>query len=153
MAAALVIAPTLLRAQTSGDAPASPGLPPPVVRLSVGDSGVSIPDILPSGLVRLRLVSRGERARRVVLTRLRPGQEAVSYLSGAEGWLEGRSFGRWGEDPGSPGLVAPGDSTDVVVSLHPGRYVAAVWGETPGGAVRIDPSSRAIFEVLEPPPG
>lgn len=139
--------------RASAQAAAHPGRRPPVVRLAVSDSGVSVPDILPSGLVRLRLVARGSRAHRIVLSRLRPRQSATGYLSGAEGWLEGGHFDLWGEDPGSPGLVTPGDSADVVVRLHPGRYVAAAWAEGPKGSVRIRSSTRATFEVLEPPDG
>lgn len=132
---------------------ADPGRPPPVVRIGISDSVIGVPDILPSGLVRLRLVNRGSRPHRLVLTRMRPGQVAEGYLRGAERWLEGGDFARWGEDPGSPGLVMPGDSTDVIVRLVPGHYVGAFWRDGPDGSVRIRTKSRAAFEVLAPPTG
>nr|MDP2528902.1 hypothetical protein [Candidatus Palauibacterales bacterium] len=69
-----------------------PGPPAPLVRIEVADSSISIPDILPSGLVRLRLVDHGRRAQRIVLTRLRPRQSATAYLRGAQRWLAGGDF-------------------------------------------------------------
>ncbi len=130
-----------------------PGRPAPVVRIEVADSSISIPDILPSGLVRLRLVDHGSRAQRIVLTRLRPRQSAAAYLRGAQRWLAGGDFGLWGVDPGSPGMVAPGDSTEVVVQLHPGHYVIAHWSSRTDGSVRIRMATKATFEVLAPPIG
>lgn len=126
---------------------------PPLVRIVVGDSALSIPDILPSGRVRLRLVDRSGRVQRVVLTRLRPGQSASAFLKGAQRWLAGGSFGLWGVDPGTPGMVAPGDSTEVVVRLDPGHYVMAPWFSRAGGSVRIGMATRATFQVLAPPAG
>ncbi len=126
---------------------------PPLVRIVVGDSALSIPDILPSGRVRLRLVDHAGRAQRVVLTRLRPRQSASVFLKGAQRWLAGGSFGLWGVDPGTPGMVAPGDSTEAVVRLDPGHYVLARWSRRPDGSVRIGMATKATFEVLEPPAG
>ncbi|MDP2480162.1 MAG: hypothetical protein Q8W49_06655 [Candidatus Palauibacterales bacterium] len=130
-----------------------PGPPAPLVRIEVADSSISIPDILPSGLVRLRLVDHGRRAQRIVLTRLRPRQSATAYLRGAQRWLAGGDFGLWGVDPGTPGMVAPGDSTDVLVQLHPGHYVMARWSNRADGSVRIRMATKVTFEVLAPPTG
>lgn len=126
---------------------------PPLVRIVVRDTALSIPDMLPSGRVRLRLVDRGSRAQRVVLTRLRPRQSAAAFLEGAQRWLAGGDFGLWGVDPGSPGMVAPGDSTEVVVQLDPGHYVMARWSSRPDGSVRIAMATKTTFQVLAPPVG
>lgn len=157
LAAACALAPpAAARAASPGRAPEAPadsGRPPPTVRITVGDSAITISDLLPPGLVRLRLVGEGSEAHRVVLSRLRPRQSAAAYLHGAERWLRGGSFELWGEDPGTPGMVAPGDSTDVVVRLHPGHYVIASWTDGQAGPVRIRDGVRSTFQVPESPAG
>lgn len=154
LAAAALVVPSARAAADPGPGPtADPGPPPPIVRVTVGDSAIAMPDLLPPGLVRLRLVGEGSAAHRVVLSRLRPRQTASSYLRGVQRWLRGGSFDLWGEDPGTPGMVAPGDSTDAVVRLHPGRYVIASWTDGQAGPVRIRAGTRATFEVPEPPAG
>lgn len=114
--ALLAIAPAACRKE-----PAAPPVPNVVV-IRTTDFAFTMPDTIPSGVTRLRMVNAGPALHHAALVRLTNGANLDSlnrFLSSPPGpppaWLE------W---VGSPNAAAPGDSTDVITDLAPGQYAA-----------------------------
>ena len=114
--AALAVAPVACKKE-----PAAPPAPNVVV-IRTTDYAFAMPDTIPSGVTRLRLINAGPAMHHAALIRLNNGATMDSlqrFLSSPPGpppaWLE------W---VGSPNVPAPADSTDVITDLAPGQYAA-----------------------------
>lgn len=105
--------------------------PPSPVTIGATEYGFALPDTLPAGSVRLRLVNRGREPHHAVLTRLEAGRTAA--------------------EPGALGTVMPGDSAEVVVTLEPGRYLVACYLESPDGVMHRARGMAREFEVAALP--
>jgi len=101
-----------------------PAVPPApkVVLITAVNYAFSMPDTIPSGVTRLRLVNNGPELHHAALVRLTNGATMDSlsrFLSSPPGpppaWLE------W---VGSPNVPPPGDTMDVYTDLTPGLYAA-----------------------------
>ena len=100
--------------------PAPPA--PNVVTIRTTDYAFTMPDTIPSGVTRLRLVNAGPALHHAALVRLTRGATMDTlqrFLSSPPGpppaWLE------W---VGSPNAAAAADSVDVITDLTPGQYAA-----------------------------
>jgi len=132
---------------------AGPSSSPPLVIITATDYGFTLPDTLPAGPVRLRLVNRGGEPHDAVVTRLRPGAEAPGSAERPDDWMRGDVLPGWSDDPGVPGTVLPGHSAEAVVTLKAGRYVVACYVESPGGVMHVMKGMAREFEVVAPRPG
>jgi hypothetical protein len=130
---------------------ALPATSTPLVVIHARDFTFDLPDTLPAGSVRLRLVNEGATPHHAVLTRLEEGRAAGDYLSGVAAFLRGGEFPGWADDPGGPGLVMPGDSAEVTVTLAPGHYLLACYVTTPTGATHLQKGMVREFEVAAIP--
>ncbi len=151
-AIACVLVPTLillaalaLRERYAVDLPVSST---PLVVIHAGDFSYRMPDTVPAGLVRLRLIDEGQTPHHAVLTRLEPGQSAAGYLRGVTSWMKGGAFPGWGDDPGGPGLVMPGDTAEVAVRLVPGHYLIACFMASPEGVPHFAMGMTRQFDVV-----
>ena len=141
------------------DRPQPAGAPAEIhlLRLEARDFSFTGPANAPAGLTRIRLVNHGPSWHEALITQLPEGVTAEAYLADARA---GNAFPVGALDFGGPGKVAAGDSSDVVLSLAPGRYVVVCWaddhvksgmlssiaitvGDDPGGVVAADSGSSA----------
>jgi hypothetical protein len=121
---------------------AMPSTSTPLVVIHARDFTFDLPDTLPAGLVRLRLVNEGVTPHHAVLTRLEGGREAGDYLSGVAAFLRGGDV---------PTRVMPGDSAEVTVTLAPGHYVVACYMTTPTGITHLQKGMVREFDVAARP--
>lgn len=98
--------------------------PPPLVRVVATGMTFTAPSRIDGGRVRVRLVNEGEAWHEVLITRLPPGTSVQDYLAGARA---GEDFPAAAVDHGGPGIVAPGDSSEVVLDLAAGEYAIVCW--------------------------
>jgi hypothetical protein len=90
----------------------------PTLRIEARDYGFDLPKQVSAGPVRLQLVNRGKELHHAQLIRLEQGKTLAD--------LSARPAGpppEWAVAVGGPGAVGPGDSSSVIQSLTPGRYV------------------------------
>ncbi|HKK08149.1 MAG TPA: hypothetical protein VKA44_04630 [Gemmatimonadota bacterium] len=145
----VVLAGALTVRARSGLADPSPAAPP-LVTIQAHDFGFAVPATVPAGLARVRLVNRGALPHHAVLTRLAPGMTGDAFLEAIEGWFQGGPEPEGFDDPGSPGVVMPGDSTDVLVRLAPGHYLVTCFMDGPDGVMHFLKGMRTEFDVVAP---
>lgn len=109
--------------------------PPPPVTVVATDYRLAIPDTLPAGATRFRLVDDGHEPHHFVLVRLGDGKTAADLAAAM------RAPGpppRWATFVGGPNAVAPGDtSLTTTVRLTPGRYAALCIIPSPDGVPHV----------------
>lgn len=138
----------------SGACGGRPAAPPtiPLVRIEARDFAFSLPDTVPAGLVRLRLVDLGTQPHQAILTRLDPGESAQAHVASVEQFQRGGAFPGWSDDPGGPGVVSAGDSSEVIVELAPGHYMVACYvGHRRPGPDHAQRGMVREFEVVAAP--
>ena len=112
-------------ASSAGDAASSAA---PLFRVEARDHAFRAPARVataPGGLVRVRLVNRGAAWHEALIVRLEgEGRRAATYVDSVRA---GADFPGFAVDLGGPGLTVPGDSTDLLVPLAPGRYALVCW--------------------------
>lgn len=97
----------------------------PLLRIESVGGGFAAPDTGAAGLVRVRLVNRDTAWHEAMLTRLSGAEGSMAnYMARLEA---GDEFPDFSHDVGGPTLVAPGDSAEVVLRLHPGPHVILSW--------------------------
>ncbi|MEO8634047.1 MAG: hypothetical protein ABI587_02110 [Gemmatimonadales bacterium] len=103
----------------------SPRLPARLLRLEAKDLRFSVPDQVPGGLVRVRLVNLDQVWHEASIVRL-DGAEAslTAYVAAARAGVEYPAFA---VDQGGVSILAPGDSAEVILRLTPGRYEVICW--------------------------
>lgn len=128
-----------------------PTAPFPIVRIEAHDFAFDLPDTLPAGFVRLRLINRGTVPHEAVLTRLAPQELFDEPLERRDAWLRGGPFPGWADDIGGVGEVAPGDSDDVIVHLASGRYLIACYVPVPDHVPHYRKGMKREIQVIEKP--
>lgn len=101
-----------------------PGTDAPLLRLVTRDSTFESPPAIPAGLVRIRLVNHSAVWHEALLVRLEDSATVESYVAATRA---GQDFPAGAIDVGGPGTVVGGDSSEVVLSLAPGRYAILCW--------------------------
>lgn len=118
----------------------------PLFRVETRDHAFHAPGRAPAGLVRVRLVNRGAAWHEALIVRLEgEARRAATYVDSVRA---GADFPGFATDLGGPGLTVPGDSTDLLVRLVPGRYALVCWF---GDHVKL--GMVHDFEVVPDPQG
>jgi uncharacterized cupredoxin-like copper-binding protein len=99
---------------------------PRLLRVVATDFALAAPATVPAGPTRVRLANQGGAWHDAMITRLPEGATAEGYVAGARA---GEAFPVGAVDLGGPGLIAAGDSSEVVLQLEPGRYVIVCWSD------------------------
>lgn len=97
-----------------------------ILRLVATDFTFAAPESIPAGLTKVRLVNEGHVGHAALITRLPEGSSADAYLADARA---GAPFPVAATDIGGPGETAAADSSEVVLSLTPGRYAIVCWSD------------------------
>ena len=116
--------------------PARPHAPPPPLVTGVAtDYHLALPDTLPAGATRFRIVDGGHEPHHMLLVRLGAGKTAADLAAAL------RNPGpppHWAIFAGGPNAVGPGDtSLTTTVRLRPGRYAALCIIPSPDGAPHV----------------
>lgn len=138
----------LLAPALTGCAPATPpAAEPPLVRITAHEFAYGMPDTLPAGWVRVRVVNDGGFWHHALFSKLDSTQTAAGYLAEIRA---GKDFPSGATDVGGTPLLVPGDSSESVVHLEPGRYVA-MCTSSGGGTWHVAAGMLAGFTVVARP--
>ncbi len=91
----------------------------------------TLPATVPAGATTFRLVNRGKEVHHVALMRLVDGKTLADLQAAL---AKGPPIPAWAIPVGGPNAVNPGGSSEAVVVLEPGRYVALCFVPGPDGA-------------------
>lgn len=114
-----------------------------VVTIVATDFAFAIPDTLPAGLTTLQMVNNGQEQHHMVVIHIAEGKtladfQAVMTESKTPDWI---TF------PGSPGAVAPGDTSTTTATLEAGQYVAICFIPSPDGKAHAEKGMVRPFVV------
>lgn len=146
----------LLLASGACTPPAKPpgAAEPPLVRVTAHEFAFGLPDTLPAGLVRIRLVNDGGYWHHALFSRLDSTQTAAGFLAEIRA---GKDFPAGAVDVGGTPLCVPGDSSENVLRFEPGRYVAlctssggGTWHAAAGMVTGFTVVARAGAATREP---
>jgi uncharacterized cupredoxin-like copper-binding protein len=101
----------------------APRAPAPL-RLIASDNAFEVPARVRGGLVTVRLVNQGHSWHEALIVALADSASVATYLDAAKA---GSDFPAGASDVSGPGIVGPGDSSEVVLRLAPGRYAVVCW--------------------------
>ena len=97
----------------------------PLVRLEASAFRFSAIDTVSAGPVRIRLVNRDPVWHEASVIRVSDSAATIAdYIKAVQG---GDEYPAFAHDVGGVGLLAPGDSADVVLMLPAGRYAILCW--------------------------
>jgi hypothetical protein len=114
---------------------AAPAGAPPVVEVDTTDYAFAAPGTLPSGLVTLRLVNRGQEPHHAQLFRLNDG---VSFEAFAAAVHDGPQRAiTLASAMGGPGTIDPNGAEDVTAELAPGTYALVCFVPGPDGVPHV----------------
>ncbi len=125
----------------------TPALPAGLVRLTTHEFEILMPDTLPAGLVRVRVVNDGAYWHHALFTQLDSTQTADGYVAELR---KGVDFPGGAIDRGGTPLIAPGDSSETILRLSPGRWVALCTASG-GGTWHAAAGMARGFAVVERP--
>ncbi len=95
-------------------------VPPPVLRYEGADFAFTGPAETTAGPAAVRLVNKGSQLHHAVVARLDSGKTLDDILSFYQDQV--KDAPPWLTFVGGPGIIAPGDSIDVVTWFEPGSY-------------------------------
>jgi hypothetical protein len=108
---------------------------PPVVDIMASDYAFEAPDVLPAGLVTLRLMNHGQEPHHAQLLRL---NDDVTFDQLTAAWqAEGDAALRLVTVAGGPGALDPLKSGEATLELQPGAYVLACFVASPDGVPHL----------------
>jgi len=113
---------------------ATPPAGPNVVTVVAIDYAFAVPDTLPAGLTTLRLANGGQEPHHMVLMRIAEGKTLADF----QAMVMDTKIPDWISFPGSPGAVAPGDTSTTTQELTPGQYVMACYVSSPDGKMHVE---------------
>ncbi len=119
----------------------------PQVHVQATDYRYDMPSAVPAGLVTITQTNSGAQPHQVVISRLKAGvsdQRMLDAFPGEEAKIDALST-----FAGGPGIVAPGGTQAVVVSLQPGRYVAYCFLPAPDGMAHFAKGMYRFFTVAK----
>jgi hypothetical protein len=108
---------------------------PPVVDVMASDYAFEAPDVLPSGLVTVRLMNHGQEPHHAQLLRLNDGVTFDQFATALH--TEGEGALRMATISGGPGALGPLKSAEVTLDLTTGSYVLACFIASPDGVPHL----------------
>lgn len=118
---------------------------PPVVTLTARDFQFdSIPDI-PAGVVELRLHNAGPNIHHAAVFKLRAGKNVGDLVAALK---NPGPPPRWAMPVPSPNAPAPGDESNAITTLSPGRYAVFCFVDMPGGVPHFMKGMARQFNVV-----
>jgi hypothetical protein len=108
---------------------------PPVIDVMASDYAFEAPDVLPSGLVTVRLMNHGQEPHHAQLLRLNDGVSFDQFAAALQS--EGEGALRMTTISGGPGAVDPLKSSEVTLDLSPGSYALACFITSPDGVPHL----------------
>ena len=114
-----------------------------VLRMTAHEFQFGLPAKVPAGLTHVRLVNDGGYWHHALFARLDSTQSVEGYLAQIRA---GADFPSGAVDMGGPALTRPGDSTDLVMNLTPGRW-AVLCTASGGGTWHVQLGMIAPLEV------
>lgn len=106
------------------------------IHIVATDAGFTAPDQVAAGLRHLVYENRGSQVHEAMLVRLPDGMDASGYVDSVRG---GALFPAGARDYSGPGLTSPGGSTELWLSIDPGRYILICWNEDHATHVPVHP--------------
>lgn len=119
---------------------------PNVVTVVATDYAFAVADTLPAGLTTLRLANAGTETHHMVVMRLAEGKT----LADVQAMKPEDSVPSWLSFPGSPGAIAPGDTSTTTALFAPGQYVMACYIMSPDGVPHVAKGMMRPFIVKGP---
>jgi hypothetical protein len=126
----------------------APPAGPNEVTVTATDYAFAVPETLPAGLTTLRLANAGTETHHLVVMRLAEGKT----LADVQAMKPEEKIPEWLSFPGSPGAIAPGDTSVTTAVLTPGQYVMACYVSSPDGTPHIAKGMVRPFVVKGPAP-
>jgi hypothetical protein len=108
---------------------------PTVVDIMASDYAFEAPDVLPAGLVTLRLMNHGQEPHHAQLLRLNDDVTFDQFAAALQ--TEGEAALRLVAMPGGPGALSPLKSGEVTLDLTAGSYVLACFIASPDGVPHL----------------
>ncbi|MGZ4712704.1 MAG: hypothetical protein ACXVJ7_12775 [Acidimicrobiia bacterium] len=110
------------------------------------DFRLTVPATVAAGRTRIRLVNHGAEGHQAALVRLHPGHDSGEFF----GALATDGFGasaRFGRFVGGPNAAVPNGTSEVVVDLRAGRYLAVCLMPGADGVPHVMKGMTTPFEV------
>ncbi len=104
------------------------------VAITSTDFSYVLPDTVPAGLARIRLVNNGKEHHHAQLARLHPGHTVAELR---EGLASGGPLPSWVTFVGGPGGPPPGQASEVHVLLEPGPHAVICFVESADGVPHL----------------
>jgi hypothetical protein len=96
-------------------------------RIIASDAGFQAPDAVPIGMRHIIFENRGPAIHEAMLVKLPRGMAAQDYRTAVK---NGSLFPKGALDYSGPGLMSPGEMTEMWVRLDPGEYVLICWNHS-----------------------
>lgn len=152
--------PTVVAATLVAAACAAPAdTPPEPVTLTATDYAFAIADTVTGGFVNVSFRNNGREEHHAQIVRLNDGVTqtqfretlaAVMQAAQTEGEAAFMKFFEIATLAGGPGVIAPGNSVDVVADLAPGNYALMCFVAGPDGVPHIAKDMLKFFTVSAP---
>ncbi len=106
--------------------------PAPVLTYTASDFAYTGPAEIPAGASTIRLVNQGMEPHHAVMARVDSGKTLadIANIYAAQQSVDPA----WLTFVGGPGVVAPGDTTEITADLEPGTYAFICFVESPDGS-------------------
>lgn len=114
--------------------PPAAGPAPRTVHVTTADWHFRMPDTISSGLVRFVLANDGPEPHHVQLVRI-AGDRSLTEVARAMSQVG--SDVPWATFVGGPEVPAPGDTTETIVDLTPGRYAVLCFVSSPNKMMHV----------------
>ncbi len=100
------------------------------------DSGFEAPDRVPAGLRHIVFENRGTQIHEGMLVKLPDGMRAQDYVAAVKA---GALFPQGALDYSGPGLISPGQTTQLWTHVDPGSYIVICWNADHERTTRVHP--------------
>jgi hypothetical protein len=112
-------------------------------RIIATDAGFEAPNTIPAGMRHIVMENRGTEIHEAMLVKLPPGTTADDYVAAVK---SGSLFPKGALDYSGPGLLSPGESTELWLKVDPGNYLLICWNQK--HARTVSPHSFTVTNLL-----